>query len=98
MSTTANAFVIEGEFSIYRAAELAQALQAWWPEAEAGGAVHVDLGAVTEMDSAGLQLLLSLQRSAQTQRLDFQLTAASDCVAEVLTLCALSQWLPDSQQ
>lgn len=94
MSQDGQAFTIEGEFSIYRAAELAQTLQAWWPQAVACGAVHLDLGQVSEMDSAGLQLLLSAQRSAQAQELDFQVTAASAAVAQVLQLCALQALLP----
>lgn len=93
-SSTAQAFAIEGEFSIYRAAELAHALQAWWPQACEAGAVALDLSHVSEMDSAGLQLLLSAQRSALAQGLNFQITAASDAAAQVLQLCALQSWLP----
>ena len=59
-------FTITGELSIYRAAELCQALQAWLPQALACGndAVYLDLAEVSDMDTAGLQLLLAVQRSA----------------------------------
>ena len=88
------AFAIEGELSIYRAAELAQALNAWLPEAaQAHGRIALDLGDVTEMDSAGLQLVLSLQRSAQTLALPFELLSASPAVHEVLRLAALQHLL-----
>ena len=93
MSTVASPFVVEGEFSIYRAAELAQALLAWWPQAVDGGAVQLDLAGVSEMDSAGLQLLPSAQRSAHSQGLDFHISAASEAVAQVLGLCALQHLL-----
>lgn len=96
MSPTANAFAIEGELSIYRAAELAQALQTWWHQALACGAVALDLGQVSEMDSAGLQLILSAQRTALAQDLPFHITAASDAVTQVLELCALQALLPSS--
>lgn len=94
MSDAASTFVVEGEFSIYQAAEIAQALQAWWPHAEASGAVRLDLSEVSEMDSAGLQLLLSAQRSAQAQALGFQIVSASESVVQTLELCALQQCLP----
>ena len=64
MSTTSAPFRIDGEFTIYRAAELAAALKAALAEVPAGGAFEVDLSEVTEMDSAGVQLLMSAKRSA----------------------------------
>lgn len=94
MSDAALVFAINGELSIYRAAELAQALQTWWPQAVAAGAVQLDLGEVSEMDSAGLQLLLSTQRTSQAQHLPFQLLAASPAVVQVLQLTGLEHLLP----
>ena len=85
---------IAGEFSIYRAAELAQNLQAWLPAACATGHAQLDLSGVTEMDSAGLQLLLSAQRSALALGQDLQVTAASAAVQETLSLAALQHMLP----
>jgi len=64
MNTTSSAFRIEGEFTIYRAAELAPAMKAALDEVAAGGALEIDLSGVTEMDSAGVQLLMSAKRSA----------------------------------
>ena len=84
-------FTIAGELSIYRAAELCQALQAWLPQVLACGddAVHLDLAEVSDMDTAGLQLLLALQRSAEDAGPRLALQSASPAVMEVLQLTAL---------
>lgn len=76
---TAVAFAIEGELTIYRAAELKPVLL----EAAAGEAPAVDLSQVTEFDSAGLQLLLVAARQAQGQ---LRLLAPSAPVREVLAM------------
>lgn len=90
-----SAFRIEGELSIYRAAELRQALQAWAPGAAlTHGCIALELGEVSDMDSAGLQLLLSAQRSAQEFDVPFQLLSASKAVADVLRISALLQLMP----
>lgn len=96
MSEAAATFAVEGECSIYRAAELAQALQQWLATLQTQQAVYLDLSGVSEMDSAGLQLLLSLQRTAFEQQRAFQLVAASDAAQEVLRLSALESLLPDA--
>lgn len=86
----ASAFTIEGELSIYRAAELTQALNAWVQQAaQTHGCIALDLHEVSEIDCAGLQLLLSVQRSAQALGVPFQLHAASTAVLDVLQLTAL---------
>lgn len=92
MSDTALA--IAGEFSIYRAAELAQSLQEWLPRACAAGAAPLDLSGVTDMDSAGLQLLLATQRSAQLLGQPLYLSAASTAVQDTLALAGLRHLLP----
>ena len=91
-------FAIEGEFSIYRATELAQTLNAWLPQAEQHGAAVLNLSEVTEMDSAGLQLLLSLQLSAHSLGLPLQLEAASPAVMEVLKLAALEHLIQTADE
>jgi anti-anti-sigma factor len=79
---TAVAFAIEGELTIYRAAELKPVLL----EAAAGEAPAVDLSQVTEFDSAGLQLLLVAAREAQREGRQLQLLAPSEPVREVLAM------------
>lgn len=93
MSAPHPVFAIDGELSIYRAAELAAALQAWVAQQSAGTPLDVDLSAVAEMDSAGLQLLLALQRSAEAQAMPWRITQASPAVQEVLALTGLTHWL-----
>ena len=59
---SASVLHIEGEMSIYRAAELKQVLLA---ALEQTRVLELDLSAVTELDTAGVQLLLMLKKSAQ---------------------------------
>jgi anti-sigma B factor antagonist len=55
------AFAIDGELTIYRAAELQAALA----QAIAGpDALALDLSGVTDIDGAGVQLLLAAKKSA----------------------------------
>ena len=79
---TAVAFAIEGELTIYRAAELKPVLL----EAAAGGTPVVDLSQVTEFDSAGRQLLLMAARETQRRGQALQLQAPSEAVREVLAM------------
>jgi anti-anti-sigma factor len=80
---------IEGEFTIYRAAELKPALLA-----AGSGPLDLDLAAVTEIDTAGVQLLLLAQREAQAVSRPFRLLAASPPVHEALALLRLAQRFP----
>lgn len=74
---------VSGEMTIYSAAELKDKLLA---AAAGGGHVDLDLSAVAEFDSAGVQLLSLVQRSAPAVRV----AGASDCVRELLDLFRLS--------
>lgn len=78
-----HALRIEGDFNIYRAAELKPVLLASPPP----GAV--DLSAVTDFDTAGLQLLFATQRAARAAGREFRLLAPSPAVAEVFELMHL---------
>jgi anti-sigma B factor antagonist len=77
---------VEGEMTIYRAAELKPALL---DAVRAHDAPALDLSAVTEFDSAGLQLLLVARRkrgaSASTWR-----AAASPAVRDVFALLGMT--------
>ena len=84
-------FAIDGELSIYRAAELAQALQLWVQQLPEMVQPSLDLSAVTEMDSAGLQLLLSLHKTLRAQGMELTITAASEAVRDVLALTGVLQ-------
>lgn len=71
---------IEGELTIYRAAELRGALQAALAES---GDLEIDLAGVTEMDSAGVQLLMAAKNSARATQREVRLTGHSPAVLEV---------------
>jgi anti-anti-sigma factor len=82
-ATAANVLRIEGELTIQRAADLKDALLAEPPPAE------VDLSGVTEMDSAGLQLLILADREARAAGRSLRLLSPSAAVRDVLDLLKL---------
>ncbi|KQV78595.1 hypothetical protein ASD15_22600 [Massilia sp. Root351] len=87
---------IEGELTIYRAAELKAALLAAVSRAHAGGhALEVDLAGVTEIDTAGVQLLMLARRSALQLQRQLRLVAHSPAVLEVFELMDLAGWFGD---
>lgn len=85
---TAPPLKVEGEFTIYTAAALKPAVLAILTERETPA---LDLSQVTEMDSAGLQLLLLLKREADAQQRTVRLTGISPVASEALELCGLGQ-------
>lgn len=87
---------IEGELTIYRAAELCDALKAALAAAPAGADFEVDLSAVTEMDGAGVQLLLATRKTTQAAGRALRLVAASPAVTEVLETLQLSAHFDDA--
>ena len=90
MSTTSTCFRIEGELTIYRAAELAASMRAALAEVPGGGAFELDLSGVTEMDSAGVQLLIAARRSTQETGRTLRLAGSSPAVAEVFQTLQLA--------
>lgn len=83
---------IEGEMTIYRALELKQALLARLEEADA---LEVDLAAVTELDTSGVQVLLLAKRAAHAGRRELRLVAHSPQVLEVFDLLNLTTHFGD---
>ncbi|TNF80029.1 STAS domain-containing protein [Pseudomonas sp. ICMP22404] len=77
---------IDGELTIYTAADLAAQLLPCLGNAPA---MELDLSQVTEMDGAGLQLLLIALREAPKAGTQLTLTARSKAVSETLELCNL---------
>ena len=88
--STESALVLEGEMTIYTAATIRTQLQDYVTGRQQ---CILDLTAVSEIDSAGLQLLLWVRRVAAEQRADFQLRSISPPVAQVLELLQLEQGL-----
>jgi anti-anti-sigma factor len=87
MNTTTLA--IEGELTIYRAAELRQALLAALGDG-AGGDLEIDLAAVTEFDSAGVQLLMAARKSAAARGRALRLVHHSPAVLDAFAVLDLA--------
>lgn len=83
---------IEGEMTIYRAAELKQTLLASLDQAEE---LEVDLAAVTELDTAGVQILILAKKQALAKQRKLRLTAHSPAVLDVLELLNLAAYFGD---
>jgi anti-sigma B factor antagonist len=77
---------VEGEMTIYRAAELKPALL---EAVRTHDAPALDLSAVTEFDSAGLQLLLVARREAERLGKRLAVNAASPAVRDVFALLGI---------
>ncbi len=74
---------IEGELTIQRALELKDALLASPPPDE------LDLSGVTDIDTAGVQLLMLARREAQAAQRSLRLVAPSAAVSELLDMLKL---------
>jgi anti-sigma B factor antagonist len=80
---------IDGELNIYRAHEIKQTFLAAVRDASA---LEVDLSSVTEIDSAGVQLLMMLRSAARERACEVRLTGPSPAVCEVFELLELTDW------
>ncbi|PXW95500.1 anti-anti-sigma factor [Sphaerotilus hippei] len=83
---------LDAEVTIRQAAELHPRLRA----AIEAGLGCIDLSAVVEFDTAGLQLLAASCRSARDQGRRLQLQAPSEVVRGVCATYGLSDWLADA--
>ncbi|MBK1721347.1 STAS domain-containing protein [Thiocystis violacea] len=77
---------LEGELTIYTVAETFGRLRV---ELEGRRVCALDLSAVSEIDGAGLQLLLWVKQASEARGADFSLVAHSDAVADVIALLQL---------
>lgn len=78
---------IEGEMTIYTAAQLKPALLSLL---EGCNEAEIDLSQVTEIDASGLQLLLLAKREASRTGKSLRLVGHSPAVVECLDLCNLT--------
>lgn len=83
---TSNVIALDGELTIYRAAELKPLLLAALPGT---GPILLELAEVTEVDTAGVQLLLLLRREALAAGRTLHLLHPSMAVAEAFDLLDL---------
>jgi anti-anti-sigma factor len=84
---------VQEEMSIYSAQTLKETFLNW---CNAGASeLVVDLSAVTELDSAGLQLLLWLKAESQKRAFNLRLIRHSQAIMEVFELLKLSMYFGD---
>lgn len=83
---------IEGELSIYSAGEWKKRLHDLLDQ---GGSLELDLGAVHELDTAGLQLLIMAKKEASARGQQLQLCNHSPAVLEVFELCGVAAFFGD---
>lgn len=74
---------LDGELSIYRAAELRDSLLKALADLPAGAALELNLAQVSELDSAGVQLLMAAKKSAQAGQRELHMVDHSPAVLEV---------------
>jgi anti-sigma B factor antagonist len=84
----------EGEMTIYQAAELKPAL---FDALAASSALEIDLSAVSELDTSGVQLLMLLKNVAAANDKTLRLSGHSAAVLEVFDMFSLGGWFGDPQ-
>lgn len=92
--TDAPALAIAGEFTIFTAAALKQTLL----DAIAGSDspdIDIDLSDVSEIDSAGLQLMVMAKREAAASGKNVRFVGHSAPVLDLIDLCDLSGFFGD---
>jgi anti-anti-sigma factor len=75
---------LDGEITIYTAMELKKTILDALEEC--GQALHLDLSAVTELDTAGFQLLVLAKREAERRGKGFHIEAVSPATDELIRL------------
>jgi anti-sigma B factor antagonist len=84
--------VISGELSIYTAKLTQETLMALLQSEKK---IALDLSDVYEIDSAGIQLLLSLKKQAHEQDISLTFHSHSECVLNAINLYNISAELGD---
>ncbi|HEY0923071.1 STAS domain-containing protein [Rheinheimera pacifica] len=83
---------IEGEMTIYTAALLQQQLQLYLAQYSE---LELNLSQVSDIDSAGLQLLMAAKRQVANRGAVLRLTGHSPAVLEVFDLCNMAAFFGD---
>ncbi|MEW6445099.1 MAG: STAS domain-containing protein [Pseudomonadota bacterium] len=84
---------IEGELTIYNAAEIRQGLLGML---NACAEAEISLAGVSELDTAGLQLLMQIKREARARGLNMPFTEHSRAVIDVMERLDLNAFFGDS--
>jgi len=83
---------LQGECNIYSAGDLRAALLA---AMQVSPELELDLSGVTEVDTAGLQVLMAAKASARTAGRPFAFVNHSGPVLELIEIYDLASWLGD---
>ncbi len=89
-----HAIALPVELTIYKVGELLPELRDW-ASMDGGGTWRLQASAVEEVDAAGIQLLLSLARTAQAQAQQLSLVDASPVLSQAcqaLGVADLMNW------
>jgi len=89
---TETQIAIRNEMTIYTALEQRNALL---PHLKAEQTLQLDLSEVSEIDSAGMQLLIHMKKEAKRHNNHFSLINHSQAVVEVITLLGLTSFFGD---
>jgi anti-anti-sigma factor len=92
MSYNGTTVHLRGEMTIYQAAEQRQTLLS---ALEGGGPLTIDLAGVSDIDTAGIQVLMLAKKAALSAGQQLQLVAHSPAVLEVFELLRLSAFFGD---
>jgi anti-anti-sigma factor len=82
-----NSHAISGELTIYTAANEKQQLQSFL---ESDDELELNLSQVSELDSAGLQILILMKQEALRRNKKLHYTMHSKAVLEILEMCNLT--------
>ncbi|HTH94957.1 MAG TPA: STAS domain-containing protein [Rhodocyclaceae bacterium] len=96
IAETALDILMEGELTIYTAAELRNQFMTVLASACEGMNVRIDMQAVTEIDSAGVQLLVLLKRELLTLGLFVKIVRWSRVVGETFEFVGLTEFLTEA--
>ena len=90
----APALTIAGEFNIFTAAAMKKRLLDTLAKGNAAE-IEIDLSDVTEIDTAGLQLMIMTKREAAHRNIGVRFSGHSGPVLELIDLCDLTRFFGD---
>lgn len=90
---TAARLVLDGELTIYRAADLKTAVLDALRKTRV---LEIDLSGVTELDTAGLQVLMLAKQTASADQRELRLVQHSPAVVEILQMLDLGAFFGDA--
>lgn len=80
-------FVVEGELTIYTAAEMKEKISALL----SNESIEIDLAQVSEIDTSGIQLLLLAQKECAKQEKSIVFSNPSEAVLACWSMCNLQE-------